>query len=370
MLIGMGEIIRDQRRRAGVRQEDLASALGITCQAVSRWETGLSYPDLELIPAIADYFGIGIGELFGRGRERSFTAAADIGGTKIACGIADEEGNVLAEESFPTATGEDGGEVSAGRIASTIRALAEKAGVDRREIRGIGLFSAGPVDPERGTVENPYTLPGWEGFPLTRRISELTGLPARLDNDANGALLGEVLLRDLAGKRVLAVTLGTGVGAAFYDGERVWRAGRFHPELGHVIASSGEEVCYCGRRGCLESRASGKAMNARAEDAGFRRFGGLVSAAKEGDPAAEALLKEILTDLKNGLWNLVLVFKPEILILAGGITGEYFPLFRDAIGELADGREDFVPPFRILPAFQQRNTALAGASMLYKRGEK
>ena len=65
MLIGMGEIIREQRRRAGVRQEDLASALGITCQAVSRWETGLSYPDLELIPAIADYFGIGIGPGFG-----------------------------------------------------------------------------------------------------------------------------------------------------------------------------------------------------------------------------------------------------------------------------------------------------------------
>ncbi|MBO4406659.1 MAG: XRE family transcriptional regulator [Clostridia bacterium] len=368
MRVGIGEKIRKLRRQTGKRQEDLAEALGVTSQAVSRWETGGSYPDLELIPGIADFFGVAVGELFDREEKEIFTAAVDVGGTKIACGIADEGGNVLAEASFPTPTGEGSAETAAKEMARTIRALSEKAGVPCKELRGIGVFSAGPVDPARGTVENPYTLPGWEGFPLTRRLSALTGLPVKLDNDANGALLGEVKLRELAGKRVLMVTLGTGVGAAFFDGEKLYRAGRFHPELGHVIVSSEGEKCYCGRRGCLESRASGKAMNARAREAGYADFPALKKSAEAGEGAARKLLGEILGDLRNGIWTLALLFKPEILILAGGISAEFFPLLRDAVGDLSDGKEDFVPPFRILPAFQNRNPALAGASNLYGKG--
>ena len=367
MPVGIGERIRELRRRSGKRQEDLARALGVTAQAVSRWETGLGYPDVELIPAVADYFGVEIGELFGRAAGRRYTASCDIGGTKIALGIADERGEILAGESFPTLTGKDGAERCAERIARTVFALAEQAGIGKREICGVGLFSAGPVDPEGGTVENPYTLPGWEGFHLAPRIRELTGLPAALDNDANGALLGEVLLRRLSGKRVLAVTLGTGVGAALYDGEKLYRAGRFHPELGHVVVTGKGERCYCGRRGCFESLASGRAMNLRAEKAGYPGFAALVAAAGKKDGAAKRLLNAILGDLWNGVWNLALVFKPEILILAGGIGREFFPVIARGAEGLFDGKEDFVPPFRILPAYEGRNPALAGAAMLYRR---
>ncbi len=56
----------------------LADALGVTGQAVSRWEAGGSYPDMELVPAIANYFGITIDELFGYRSERDIKVNAVI----------------------------------------------------------------------------------------------------------------------------------------------------------------------------------------------------------------------------------------------------------------------------------------------------
>ena len=70
MQIGIGNKIRELRRRDGRKQEDLANALGVTCQAVSRWEANGGYPDMEMIPAIANYFNISIDELFGYSKDR------------------------------------------------------------------------------------------------------------------------------------------------------------------------------------------------------------------------------------------------------------------------------------------------------------
>lgn len=65
MQIKMGEKIRELRRRDGRKQEDLANAIGVTCQAISRWEANGGYPDMEIVPAIANYFHVSIDELFG-----------------------------------------------------------------------------------------------------------------------------------------------------------------------------------------------------------------------------------------------------------------------------------------------------------------
>ena len=76
MKLTLGEKIKELRKRDGRKQEDLANALGITNQAVSRWEKDGSYPDMEMIPAIANYFGVSIDELFGyeNDREKKITA--------------------------------------------------------------------------------------------------------------------------------------------------------------------------------------------------------------------------------------------------------------------------------------------------------
>ena len=70
MKVNIGTKIKELRHRDSRRQEDLANALGITYQAVSRWESGAGYPDMEMIPAIANYFNVSIDELFGYSKER------------------------------------------------------------------------------------------------------------------------------------------------------------------------------------------------------------------------------------------------------------------------------------------------------------
>ncbi len=76
MNITIGEKIRELRLGAGVTQTELAEALGVSPQAVSRWENGTTYPDLELLPPIANYFGVTIDGLFGceSGREAKVAA--------------------------------------------------------------------------------------------------------------------------------------------------------------------------------------------------------------------------------------------------------------------------------------------------------
>ena len=65
MQLDLGQKIRELRHRDERTQEDLANALGVSPQAISRWEANGGYPDMELIPAIANYFNISIDKLFG-----------------------------------------------------------------------------------------------------------------------------------------------------------------------------------------------------------------------------------------------------------------------------------------------------------------
>lgn len=61
--IKIGEKIRLLRRKNDVTQDRLADHLGVTPQAVSRWESGVCYPDMNYLPGIADYFSVTMDEL-------------------------------------------------------------------------------------------------------------------------------------------------------------------------------------------------------------------------------------------------------------------------------------------------------------------
>ena len=61
--IKIGEKIRLLRKKNDVTQDRLAYHLGVTPQAVSRWESGVCYPDMNYLPAIADYFSVSMDEL-------------------------------------------------------------------------------------------------------------------------------------------------------------------------------------------------------------------------------------------------------------------------------------------------------------------
>ena len=64
MNIKIGEKIKELRKKYNVTQDKFAEYLGVTAQAVSRWENETCYPDVDLFPAIANFFNITIDELF------------------------------------------------------------------------------------------------------------------------------------------------------------------------------------------------------------------------------------------------------------------------------------------------------------------
>lgn len=296
--------------------------------------------------------------------------AVDIGGTKVHVGLVEGTGAILFEQLIPTRPDTQSAEDTIHRITEVLKGFCARQEIQLHQLAGIGVACAGPVNIEKGVVENPYTLPGWEGYPIVRRLEELAQTAVRIENDANAALLGEVYLNHLEAEKVLMLTFGTGIGVACWKGGQLHRAGEYHPEMGHTIVASYGEECYCRHRGCFESLCSGMALNKRAEALGYSNFDNLFSAAMAGDGKAGALLNSVRCEVKNGVWNLCVVFKPDTVILGGGLMTGYFNFFQDAIlEEQLGGRKDFIHAYRVLPANRQVNPALAGAIMLLRGQE-
>lgn len=295
-------------------------------------------------------------------------AAADIGGTKIYGGLVRADGTEVAGQAFSTPLGDGSGEKAVQTLLQVWQHLACEQGIAWERVQGFGLAVAGPVDIQRQTVENPYTLPGWEHFPLGVRLQQEGKRPAVLDNDANGALLGEIALRKWQNKRVLMLTFGTGIGAAFYDGNGLYRAeGAYHPEMGHILVASGEgeEPCYCGQKGCFENLCSGTALNRRARRYGFSDFDEAAGLTKE-NPQAAAFLQTVEQEMSAGLWSLCTVFRPQIVLGGGGVMARHFPVLQRAANRIPQNR-DFTGPVQVQPASPGGKAPLIGAAMFIHR---
>lgn len=297
--------------------------------------------------------------------KQKIAGAVDIGGTKISLGIVSETGRVLGERKFPTVTGKDSAKVAMDEMIESLSELCQVNQLVLSELQGIGIVCAGPVDKRAGVVKNPYTLPGWEFFELTEYVSKKTGLKTRLEHDVNGALLGEVFLRKLEKQRVLMASFGTGIGVAVYDYDKPFEAGYlFHPEMGHVLADINGPDCYCGHKGCFESLWSGSALNRRAKENGYNDFDDLYSAWLAREGKACPLMEKITLQYRNGMWNLMIIFKPQIVVLGGGLMKKYFSFAEGLLRDDLDRAEAFVEPFKIYPAGGFGDSALVGASRL------
>ncbi len=182
----------------------------------------------------------------------------DIGGTKIAVGVVDPAGRVLAKNECATEV-ERGFDDAMRQVTALLRQCAEQAGV---KLRGIGIGCAGPLDSATGTLGNVNNLPGWKSGNPVEILSREFGVTAALENDADAAALGE--LRWGAGRaktRLLYVTVGTGIGVSVILDGKVYRGvDGCHPEIGHHIIDPSGPPCTCGARGCWESLAAGPAM--------------------------------------------------------------------------------------------------------------
>jgi glucokinase len=202
--------------------------------------------------------------------------AVDIGGTKIAAGLVDAEGGLLQRVELPTPARGPAEEVLA-TVVKLLDALAEDARWAR--VAGIGIGSAGPVDPARGTV-SPVNIPAWRDFPL---VAHVAALPAVAERDLTVQLLGDASAM-AAGEHwrgaargyddALCLVVSTGVGAGLIlDG--VLRTGPSGNagHLGHICVDVEGEDCPCGSRGCVETFASGTSIARWAVQHGWRPDG-------------------------------------------------------------------------------------------------
>jgi glucokinase len=191
--------------------------------------------------------------------------AVDVGGTKLAAGLVDLDGNLTVRATVPTR--KDGAEAGAaellfGDLARLVEGVVAAARPgDRLVVCGAGC--GGPMS-AGGDEVSPLNIEAWRGFPLRARLAEVTGLAAFVDNDAKALALGEGWVGAAAGcADFLAMVVSTGVGGGIVlDGRllggRLGNAGH----IGHVVVEPTGRACRCGGRGCLEAEASGTAIAA------------------------------------------------------------------------------------------------------------
>jgi glucokinase len=264
----------------------------------------------------------------------------DLGGTNVRAGAVSLDGRLVAAEMLPIEATR-GPQYGLGRITAVIEHVMAKSG--SHQLLGIGVGSTGPIDRERGRVQNPYTLPTWENVSILDPLREHFKVPAVLENDADVAALGEAWLGVGKGvEQLVAVTVGTGIGTAFIYRGQIYRGfDGLHGEGGHMLLDPNGPECYCGGRGCWEMLAAGPAIGRLAREAAANEpslmlelAGGLenikahhvMEAARRGDPTALRVADQVGVYLAWGMVNLVTLLIPEVVVLSGGVM-ESFDLF-------------------------------------------
>ncbi|MGA2743959.1 MAG: ROK family protein [Candidatus Sulfotelmatobacter sp.] len=275
----------------------------------------------------------------------------DIGGTKVAVGLVDRDGKILtqgrkpmvangtAEAALQAVTGAIDSMSSSGELSSTAPGGA---------FQSIGICAPGPLDPKTGVVLNPPNLPCWRDFPLAERIRAIYDVPVTVDNDANAAALAEARWGAARGFRyVFYATIGTGIGTGIVFDGRIYHGNTGSAgEGGHVSIDYRGPVCSCGKRGCIEILASGRAIGARARAklaAEPSRHSAILQLAKgnvadvtseivgeayvAGDPLAREILLETVEVLTPWLGNIVDLLDPDVLVMGGGVAAMLRPFF-------------------------------------------
>ena len=297
--------------------------------------------------------------------------AVDIGGTKIAVGIVDNDGKVLSRMQSPT----DPDNYAAGidLIASMLRETARQAGV---ELSGIGIGSTGPVDPIRGEFGDVDFLPGWRGKSPVKDLAETFTLRVALENDGDAAALAEAGWG--AGrnrKRLIYITVGTGIGGGIIlDGQLYRGVDGAHPEVGHQVLDPAGPVCSCGFRGCWESLAAGPAMaawfesHAPADNPNRKGITAkrICELALERDVIALQVVEREAYYLGLGLANLINLFTPDAIVLSGSVM-KSAELFMDRIRAVIRGGCRFVPADKTLLTLASLgdDTNLIGAARVW-----
>ena len=297
--------------------------------------------------------------------------AVDCGGTNLKFARFEApDGPAISAGSVPTPRQAAG---IPDAIVGTVASLVDGS------VTGIGIGVAGLVDHMAGTLDWMPHVAGTR-VPISEPICDATGLPVRLDNDANLAALAEARLGVGAGYRtVLTITLGTGIGAGLVIEGVIERGAGYLGEVGHLLIDPGGARCPCGSIGCWETTVSGRVLDAAAVRlAGAQPRGAwaaiegdpggadLARAAGAGDADAIEAVAEAGRWLGLGLAGLVLVLDPDVIVVGGAAAGPGDLLLESARIEMAmhvPGAPVRIPP-PIVAARFGGDAGLVGAAIM------
>ncbi|MGI5128384.1 ROK family protein [Pseudonocardia sp. CA-107938] len=254
----------------------------------------------------------------------------DVGGTKIAAAVVDERGTILKELTEPTPA-----ESTAEAVTAVLQRLIEQLRTAHDDVVAIGVGAAGIVRwPEGVMLWAPNNA--YRDWPVRAQLEEFSGLPVRVDNDANVAALAEARLGEPYPNMVL-ITVGTGIGGGLVFDDRIYRGPTgMGAELGHIILNPDGPRCGCGNHGCFEAYASGTALGRMAREAAEDDPDGLIArlgrenggvtghtvlqAVEQGDETAKVLFGRLGRWLGVGIASLANIFEVEAVVVGGGLV--------------------------------------------------
>ncbi|MCW2803785.1 MAG: glucokinase [Propionibacteriaceae bacterium] len=303
----------------------------------------------------------------------------DIGGTKVAAGVVDDNGIILERLIEPTPSH------SPLAVENAIVDVVDRLRASH-VVESVGIGAAGWVDNAQAVVAfSPHLA--WRSEPLKARLSERIDVPLIVDNDANAAAWAEYRFGAGKGSSVMVcITLGTGIGGGLVINGQLFRGTYgMAGEWGHMISVPGGQRCECGNRGCWEQYASGNALVREARELArsnspvayrlLEMVGGdpdkitgplVTEAALQGEPNAIELLADVGGWLGQGIANLTAALDPDLFVIGGGVSAAGDLLLKPAqaaFDRTLTGR-GYRPEARLVLAHFRNDAGLIGAADL------
>lgn len=268
-----------------------------------------------------------------------YRIGVDLGGTNIVVGVIDSNKQIVSQVGVKTPVGGSYIDIVKSIYSSVLSAM-DKINVDMTQIDRIGVASPGTVNQDSGIVEFAGNLK-FHNVPLKRELENLFKTTVTVCNDGDAMAYGEFIEGSGKGKNsFIAVVLGTGVGGAVIIDNRIIRGTNYAVgEIGHMVIGIDGEQCNCGRKGCFEAYASATAlirqtkrsMQYNPDTVMWQLVDGdlenvtaktVFDAAKLEDITAKKVIDNYVKYLACGVTNLINIFQPEALCIAGGVSNE------------------------------------------------
>jgi glucokinase len=306
----------------------------------------------------------------------------DLGGTKIAGGIVDDQGRVVSRLKVPTGV-ERGYQAVLGDVVGLVVALTEESGLDRDEVESVGIAAAGQISRESDSIIFSPNL-NWHDAPLRLDVEKGCGIPTVIENDVNAATYGEWRFGlAMEPADVVGIFIGTGVGGGLiFDGKLYRGFTGVGGEVGHMTVDPHGYRCNCGNRGCFEACCGGAHVVGRVRarlNEGYRGplreiIGGDTGALNTshveqgwllGDVLCREVWGEVIECLGIALASLVNLLNPEVIVLGGGVISGSRHLLKEAVDVMKKrAMAASLKGLRVERARLGEDAAIVGAALL------